>query len=202
MSRTLFTSRAGGDLKLPANRQTLGQAISLTTLHFMRQTHSDLVMVVDEKGENFECDALVTSTPGVGIAALAADCMPITFSAESVVGVAHIGRVGLGSAIAIKTVRAMRELGAQEIVATIGPSICRDCYEVSSDMYREFILHTPASSTSQAQHSLDLQRGVRAQLEANSVTVINLNLCTLENPLYFSFRRGGESARQAGIISL
>src|ERR1035437_9716759 len=127
MARTLFTARAGGDMKLLPNRELLHRQISLTALHFMRQTHSDIVKVVDETGsdfECFECDALVTRSTGVGLAALAADCMPITFAANDVIGVAHVGRVGLVNKISIKTVLTMRELGAEAIVATIGPSIC------------------------------------------------------------------------------
>ncbi len=202
MSRTLYTSRAGGDLKLPSNREKLRQSIALNSLHFMRQTHSDLVMIAEENDGDFECDALVTTTPGVGIAALAADCMPITFSAGAIVGVAHVGRIGLSNGIAIKTVELMRTLGASEIVATIGPSICSDCYEVSPAMYQEFIELIPESSTSSFKHCLSLQRGVRSQLGLLNVSIVDVETCTLENPLYFSYRRGGEPGRQAGVISI
>lgn len=202
MSRTLFTSRAGGDLKLLSNREKLQHSISLSSLHFMRQTHSDVVLIVDQNGGNFDCDALVTSTPGVGIAALAADCMPITFRARAVVGIAHVGRLGVGNGIARKTVEIMRNLGADEIEATIGPSICGDCYEVSQQMYQEFTNLIPQSSTSELKHCLNLQRGVRSQLEELNVSVVDLTTCTLENSLYFSHRRGGEPGRQAGVISI
>ncbi|MEJ0014739.1 MAG: polyphenol oxidase family protein [Actinomycetota bacterium] len=201
MSRTLFTARAGGDLKLLPNRNLLRRQLSLNALHFMRQTHSDIVKVVDETGSDFECDALITRSTGVGLAALAADCMPITFAASGVIGVAHVGRVGLVNKIAVKTVLKMRELGADSITATIGPSICSRCYEVSPDMYGDVINRVPASATSLHTHTLDLRAGVTAQLEENAVSVFNLDICTLENPEYYSFRRGGESARQAGIIS-
>ena len=202
MSRTLFTSRAGGDLKLSSNREKLRRSIALNSLYFMRQTHSDLVMIAEENDGDFDCDALVTTTPGVGLAALAADCMPITLSAGAIVGVAHVGRLGLGTGIAIKTVELMRTLGASDIVATIGPSICGNCYEVSPEMYQEFIKLIPESSTSNFKHCLNLQRGVRSQLEALDVSTIDVAICTLENPLYFSHRRGGEAGRQAGVISI
>ena len=202
MARTLFTARAGGDLKLLPNRELLRLQISLNTLHFMKQTHSDIVKIVDETGSNFECDALVTQSKGVGLAALAADCMPITFEAREVVGVAHVGRVGLLNRISVNTVSTMRSLGAEEITATIGPSICGRCYEVSAQMYHEFTSAVPESATTTQAHSLDLRAGVIAQLEVCGVTVVNLDICTLENPLYYSHRRGGEVARQAGIVSL
>ena len=202
MSRTLFTSRDGGDLKVALHREQLRKMLSLDQLHFMRQTHSDMVCVVGAEGSDFEADALITSEKGVGLAALAADCMPITFSSATVVGVAHVGRLGLVRGIAPKTVAKMRELGATEIVATIGPSICGKCYEVSVEMYREISLQYPATATSDESHCLDLQSGVRSQLEELGVSVVDVGICTLERPEYFSYRGGDIAERQAGIISL
>jgi hypothetical protein len=168
----------------------------------MNQTHSDVVEISDGSGSVYDCDALVTNKKGVGLAALAADCMPITFSSPSVVGVAHVGRVGLFKEIAPKTVAIMRELGAVEITATIGPSICGRCYEVSSEMYQESIITLPAAATSDQLHALDLKAGVTFQLQAIGVDVSDVDICTKEDRNYFSFRDGDESARQAGIISL
>ncbi len=202
MSRRLFTSRDGGDLKIIAHREALRVLLSLEDIHFMRQTHSDVVLEVVEGGEDFECDALVTTSKGVGLAALAADCMPITFESPGVVGVAHVGRVGLIKEIAPKTVSKMRELGATEIKATIGPSICARCYEVSFEMYREIIAEIPSTATSDQSHCLDLQSGVTWQLNNLGVSVTNLGICTLEEAGYFSYRGGDLLERQAGIISL
>jgi len=202
MSRTLFTSRYGGDLKDPVQREALRICLALPVLHFMKQSHSETVRVVDSAPGEFECDALITNTKGVGLAALAADCMPVTLSSSEWVGVAHVGRVGFTKGLATKTVTMMRELGAGKISATIGPSICGSCYEVSPDMYREISHLFPATKTSDEAHSLDLQSGLICELEAVGVLVSNLNICTLENLDYFSFRRDAESARQAGVISL
>lgn len=201
MSRTLFTSRFGGDLTLVSNREILMRTLSLSSLHFMRQTHSNIVQIVEESGENFAGDALVTTRKGVGLAALAADCMPITFVATGVIGIAHVGRVGLLNGIVNSVVRAMKELGAQGISATIGPSICANCYEVSSEMYREVVTQIPETATTPLRHSLNLQGGVSAQLEKLDVTVENVEICTLERHNYFSYRGGDAAARQAGVIS-
>ena len=202
MSRTLFTSRGGGNLKELARRESLREVLSLDSLVFMNQTHSDVVLIADGSGSVYDCDALVTKKKGVGLAALAADCMPITFSSPTVVGVAHVGRVGLFKEIAPKTVAIMRELGAVEITATIGPSICGRCYEVLSEMYQESIITLPAAATSDQLHALDLKAGVTFQLQAIGVDVSDVSICTKEDRNYFSFRNGDETARQAGIISL
>ena len=135
MSRTLFTSRDGGDLKDFARRESLRVDLSMDQLIFMHQTHSDQVLVVDGSEGEPQCDALVTRSKGVALAAMAADCMPVTFTSDGVVGIAHVGRVGLVKGIAQRTVETMLGLGAGKITAIIGPSICARCYEVSPDMY-------------------------------------------------------------------
>ena len=128
--------------------------------------------------------------------------MPLTFTSEGVVGIAHVGRVGLVKGIAPKTVETMLGLGAGKITAIIGPSICARCYEVSPEMYEEITALIPSTATSSELHSLDLQSGVKGQLESLGVAVKDVGICTLENSDYFSFRGGDLSARQAGIISL
>ena len=202
MSRTLFTSRDGGDLKDFARRESLRVDLSMDQLIFMHQTHSDQVLVVDGSEGEPQCDALVTRSKGVALAAMAADCMPVTFTSDGVVGIAHVGRVGLVKGIAPKTVETMLGLGAGKITAIIGPSICARCYEVSPDMYEEISTLIPSTATSSELHSLDLKSGVKSQLESLGVTVKDVGICTLENSDYFSFRGGDLSARQAGIISL
>ena len=202
MSRTLFTSRDGGDLKDFARRESLRVDLSMDQLIFMHQTHSDQVLVVDGSEGEPQCDALVTRSKGVALAAMAADCMPVTFTSDGVVGIAHVGRVGLVKGIAQRTVETMLGLGAGKITAIIGPSICARCYEVSPDMYEEISTLIPSTATSSELHSLDLKSGVKSQLESLGVTVKDVGICTLENSDYFSFRGGDLSARQSGIISL
>jgi hypothetical protein len=104
--------------------------------------------------------------------------------------------------ISLNTVQLMREMGAQEIIATIGPSICGRCYEVSPEMYAEVVATVPLSATTAQTHCLDLRAGITKQLVDAGVRVTNLSICTLENSGYFSYRRGAETARQAGVVSL
>ena len=202
MSRTLFSSRDFGDLKQDQKREDLRSLLSVEVIHFMKQSHGDVVLVVGESDEEFNCDALVTTSRGVGLAALAADCMPIIFTAEGVIAAAHVGRLGLLRGIVSKTVATMRIYGAVDIQALIGPSICGNCYEVSPEMYREAITQIPACATGDQLHSLNLQAGAMAELSALGVVSLDVGICTLENPRYFSYRRGDLTQRQAGVISL
>jgi copper oxidase (laccase) domain-containing protein len=51
--------------------------------------------------------------------------------------------------------------------------------------------------------ALDLGAAVRAQLERDDVTVVDVSRCTLESPDLYSHRRDGASAgRLAGLVRL
>jgi hypothetical protein len=99
----------------------------------------------------------------------------------------------------------MRELGAEEISAWIGPSICGRCYEVPEQMRDEVARAEPvsATTTSWGTPGLDVSAGVRAQLERCGVRVEDVGACTRERDDLYSYRRDGARAgRQAGVIRL
>ena len=131
------------------NYEILGQALGfeVENLVFTRQTHTDIVRVVDagNRGEGLsrevepECDALVTDTPGVTLAAFTADCTPILLHdpVTGAVGAVHAGWRGTVADIAGKAVRAMVEqFGArpEDIRAAIGPNIGVCCFETHADV--------------------------------------------------------------------
>ncbi len=150
-------------------------------------------------------DAQVTSLPGVGLMVRVADCVPVVLADPSagVVGVAHAGRRGMAADIATSTVREMRDLGATDITAWIGPHVCGRCYEVPAAMQAEVVAAVPESlaETSWGTQALDLGAGVRAQLERAGVTVLDVAGCTLEEPSLHSHRRDGAAAgRFAGLV--
>jgi copper oxidase (laccase) domain-containing protein len=57
------------------------------------------------------------------------------------------------------------------------------------------------AETSWGTPSVDIGRGVRAQLEAEEVEVLDVSRCTLEDDDLYSYRRQGEhSGRLAGLV--
>lgn len=150
-------------------------------------------------------DAQVTSLRGVGLMVRVADCVPVVLAdpAAGVIGVAHAGRLGTALDIVSATVEAMRELGASEITAWIGPHICGRCYEVPEQMRSEVSAVVPETyaDTSWGTPALDLGAGVRAQLQRAGATVIEVDRCTREEPDLHSHRRDGAAAgRFAGLV--
>ncbi|MGD0608830.1 MAG: peptidoglycan editing factor PgeF [Streptosporangiaceae bacterium] len=85
-------------------------------------------------------DALVTSTPGVVLAILTADCVPIVLH-DPVAGVlacVHAGWRGTVARVCAAAVAAMQTLGSRpaDVVAGIGPAIAPARYQVGPDVHQ------------------------------------------------------------------
>jgi YfiH family protein len=174
-------------------------------LQFMNQVHGDRVVIIEEVVDpDPTADALVTGIAGISLAVQVADCIPLLLSSPEAVAAVHVGRKGLMNEVALRAIDVMLEMGASEITAIIGPSICGACYEVSQDVYDEVVNQHPhaQSRTKQGTLALDLPKALISQLSAHSLDVINESMCTFENSDLFSYRRDGATGRQAGIITL
>lgn len=154
-------------------------------------------------------EALVTTTPGVGLAVIAADCVPILLADESagVIGVAHAGRRGMAAGIAVKAVDAMVALGASRAATTalLGPAICGACYEVGLAVQREVAPHVPAAvcQTREGTPGLDLHAGVADQLSRAGIEHIERDVrCTAEDAALYSYRRDGTTGRHGAAIAM
>ena len=114
------------------------------------QVHSADVRVVgaENVGEGitrdvpYPCDGFVTDTAGVSLIIRVADCTPILLAGKKedgspVVGAVHAGWRGTAKGIVTNAVEKMREIGAVEIKAAIGPCIHPCCYEVGADMKKD-----------------------------------------------------------------
>ncbi|MCW2785730.1 MAG: yfiH [Marmoricola sp.] len=179
----------------------------------LRQVHGAVVDVVEEPvdPDAFDgrpgADGVVTAMAGLTLMVRAADCVPVLLAdpGAGVIGAAHSGRPGLVAGIVPATVARMRDLGAVEISAWIGPYVCGACYEVPAALQDEVAAVVPESrsTTSWGTPALDIGAGVRAQLGALGIVATDLAACTRESSDLYSYRRDGErSGRHAGLIRL
>jgi YfiH family protein len=184
------------------NRQLLAKITG--PVQFMNQVHGNEVVEVKTLGDDPTCDALITSEPGIALAVMVADCIPLLLTSSTVVGAVHVGRRGLMNSVAIKALEAMRKLGAGQIHAQLGASICGRCYEVPQELADEVIAKHPVASslTNNLTPALDLPRALIADLLAMGVTYEASPICTLENDEYFSYRRHNITGRNAGVVWL
>lgn len=185
------------------NREIVSATVGPT--QYMNQVHGDRIALIEEVTDEIPtADALVTGIPGISLAVMVADCIPLLLKSKESVAAVHVGRRGLTNEITRKTLSLMRDMGASQITAIIGPAICGSCYEVSEDIYNDVIASHPfaQSKTSHGSFALDLPAAVRSVLSDEGVAIVNKFECTVENPELFSYRRDGVTGRQAGIISL
>ena len=185
------------------NRRILSDEVG--PIQYMNQVHGDRIAVIEVvTDEAPTADALVTGIPGVTLAVMVADCIPLLLTSKESVAAVHVGRRGLVNEITRKTLQVMREMGASKISGIVGPSICGTCYEVSEGIYNEVIASHPTaqSRTKSGTHALDLPAALMQVLLEEGVEIIDQFECTFESDKYFSYRRDGVTGRQVGVISL
>jgi polyphenol oxidase len=133
------------------NRRRLAAALDAEPADFVfaRQVHGAGVRVVGpaDRGSGTrtlddaipDTDALVTTAPGVVLAILTADCVPIVLHdpQAGVLACVHSGWRGTVARIGAAAVAAMAGLGArpERIVAGIGPAIDPARYQVGPDVH-------------------------------------------------------------------
>jgi len=185
--------------------------VATPTVVRMRQVHGSEVHTADHAwlrarpADPPVADGLVTANPGVVLVVRVADCVPVLLAdvERAVVGVAHAGRAGLVSGIVPATLARMRDLGADRVVAWVGPHVCGRCYEVPAQMRDEVEAVVPEAyaQTSWGTPAVDVGAGVAAQLLRAGIEVIDATRCTMEDQELYSYRRDGVTAgRMGGLV--
>ena len=193
-----------------ANRERLAGELGLSPdrVVWMEQVHGRTVTVVDGPRDTpaEATDALVTAVPGLAVAVLVADCVPVLLAdpEAGVVAAVHAGRVGARVGVLPAALAAMKEAGAElgRVEALLGPSVCGECYEVPAAMQADVATHLPgsASKTRQGTPGLDLRAGLWRQLADAGVARIGVDpRCTVEDRTLFSHRRDATTGRIAAI---
>jgi polyphenol oxidase len=151
---TLNLSLSVGDdpANVLENRRRLAAALGARPddLVFARQVHGAGVRIVGEaeRGSGAfslddaipDTDALVTSSPGVLLAILTADCVPIVLHDRQagVLACVHAGWRGTAARVAAAALAAMQTLGSRpsDVIAGLGPAASPARYQVGADVYQ------------------------------------------------------------------
>jgi YfiH family protein len=180
---------------------------------WLSQVHGVVVVDAAKIAGPVEADASFTTQAGVVCAILTADCLPVLFCDVSgtVVGAAHAGWRGLATGILGNTVVSMREAGAGEIVAWLGPAIGPQRFEVGGDVLDAFIrTHADATVAFKSiegrpgKYLADVYRLARMILaKAGVEQVAGGGLCTMSDASrFYSYRRDRVTGRMASLIWL
>lgn len=214
-SMNLSFTRGDEEAKVRENYARLGKAMGFACedLVLSDQTHTTNVRVVTEadRGKGFTCpkdyrdvDGMVTNVPGLVLATFYADCVPLFLvdPVHGAIGLSHSGWKGTAGKIGKHTVEVMeKEYGTrpEDLVVAIGPSICKDCYEVSEDVidafrkvFDEEIWEELFYRKPNGKYQFDLWRANELIFEEAGLQpeqIVTTDLCTCCNPgLLFSHR--------------
>ena len=187
------------------NRVRVTSFLKARVLLTAHQVHSATAVVVDKAWSTDErprADAIVTTTPGLALGVLTADCAPVLFAdaQAGVIAAAHAGWRGAIGGILEAALAAMQQLGANlsRIQAAVGPCIGQQAYEVGFEFEQEFLARDPDSGKFFARPDTDpgarphfhLSKYVAHRLTRAGIATAELAPCTYaEAGLFFSYRR-------------
>ena len=208
---------AAGALGIPAD--SLTATVQTPTNHVRRVGAGDRGSGITRPSEYTDVDGLLCGEPEVALTAFFADCVPLFFvdPVRRAIALAHSGWRGTVRRIGRVTVEQMKkEFGTrpEDLVAAVGPSICRDCYEVGEEVAEQFARSFGPEAESailekkeNGKYQLDLWEANRRVLLEAGLRPEKIQLpwlCTCCNPeLLFSHRAtGGKRGNMAAFLML
>ncbi|MDR3180010.1 MAG: polyphenol oxidase family protein [Holosporaceae bacterium] len=160
-------------------------------------------------------DAMVTSTSGIAIGILAADCAPILFFDDKnmIIAVAHAGWRGAALGVLESTLHRLVHRGADlaHTKVAIGPCIGKNSYEVNDDFHQYFRDHNDCFGIVAEKLHFDLPRYCQKCLRKSGVPEQNIQILPVDtaanNRSYFSYRAAcrsgnGVCGRNISVICL
>lgn len=213
-SMNVSFTRGDREEAVQENYERIAQCMGVTKNDFVcsDQTHTTNIRKVTREDAGCgvtrpktyqDVDGLITNVPGLVLSTFFADCVPLYFvdPVHRAIGMSHSGWRGTVGRMGRATILAMgQEYGTkpEDLICAIGPSICKDCYEVSEDVAEAFA----AEFKGQEEVILEVKGNGKYQLDlwkANEIVLLEAgvkkshlavtNLCTCCNPkLLFSHR--------------
>lgn len=212
LSIAAMTESSDGDCARVEARRSVCETTgaSFERLTILNQMHGNSVLSADSVQEVDadlrEGDGLVTREPSLPMGVLVADCVPVYLfdPVKRAGGIVHAGRAGTYSRIAQNAIYALeREHGvhASDLHAVIGPSAGPCCYEVSSEIARDFA----GSALPVTGRYLDLWQANVLQLEGCGVPrsqIEVVGICTICDRRFHSYRRKPKGGRNLALLVL
>jgi len=175
--------------------------VSRKKLFLMHQTHSNKVVVINNKNKNtnlIKSDAIITKMKKIALCVLTADCVPIILydSNNQIIGCIHAGWKGTIKGIIENTLLKFKKLNKKnKIFASVGPCIGKKNYEVGLEFYKNLISVSNKNSIYFAKKNktkklFDLRKYVTDKLIKLEVKIDHVNHDTFkERSNFFSYRR-------------
>lgn len=196
----------------------IAAAFGLKKVARLKQVHGNKIIFTDDEG-TFEApppegDGLINALKGFGIAAAAADCVPVLFADDkgTVTAAVHAGWRGTLAEISAEALRLINKrygIPPSRMRTVIGPSIKPCCYEVSEDVASLFLAKFGGGGgyiyeKGGGKYMLDLPRMNAIILEREGAGAIETPAyCTKCDGSFYSYRREGKGVpSQLSFIGL
>lgn len=204
-----------GDDQSYARINALGHRLGLSSLVFLKQTHSIDGHEVNQATPNFLAgDYLITNQPNLGLALFTADCLPLIIYDPTTrsVGIAHAGWRGAIAGIATRMINHMIDLYGsrpEDCIVYFGPTARACCYEVGNDfiaMHAANRLVSDALCMRNDRFYFDTIAYHKRLLFGAGINethcITDYALCTICNHQFCSWRRQQTLQRQLTIVWL
>ena len=190
--------------------------LSFTQVYMVNQVHGADVITVEKTAAwdpTPEADGLLTNLPGVGLATVHADCVPVLIvdPVRRAIAAIHAGWKGTLAQIVPKALQQMsREYGTvpEDCWAAIGPAIGACCYRVSAERFKLFQKSCPEVGLIEQDgiYALDLVAINHHYLRSMGLSDARIdpaNLCTsCQREDFYSYRREQTTGRMLSLIAI
>ena len=197
--------------QIPAFHQKLIDLYFMNSLTTAKLIHTDLTLNINTDDLSLNADALITDHPKQLVAITTADCIPVFLydPVNTKIGIVHSGRMGLKKQITIKSIQKMSlelNISLTDLQIQIGPHICHMCYEVGSDILKEFDISCPTEKGYRPMENILIN-----DLLALGITRDNIRAsdycthCSKDNEgekKFYSYRNNGETERILSFIGI
>ncbi|MBK5287776.1 MAG: laccase domain-containing protein [Acidimicrobiia bacterium] len=158
----------------------------------------------DPDADGVDADGVVTAVSGLALMAIGADCAPIALANDGACAAVHAGWRGAVDGIIPAAVAAVRACGAGPVRAVVGPCVCAAHYEFGEELLADLADRVGphvAQCTAEGKPAFDLRATIVHALRAAAVDDVEvLDVCTVESPDYFSYRRDGRTGRHGVLV--
>lgn len=194
-------------------------------IYEVKQVHGNNIVVLNKNfkiknagnyyGLNLaEADGAFTQKTGIMLCIRTADCIPVLFydNIKKAAGAVHCGWRGVYADIIINAKNILVNdfhSNLDDVVIIIGPSICKNCYEVKEDFLNKFISKNKLNQRFFEKKSdrnklfFDLKGLLKNELNLSGFkkeNIHDLNKCNFEDKNFYSYRRNKTDKRQVSFI--
>lgn len=193
------------------NRETVSNFLAIPDIRLCmcKQVHGTNIATVDDHGIIDAADGLITTTPGLAIGVLVADCAALLFSdhINGVIAAVHAGWRGASEGIVSTAVETFIKAGSDlhNTNVYVSPCISQSSFEVGEEVASRF--PDLFVDRSQKKPHIDLQGFIQYELVTSGIHARNISIdtsCTFRSPdkLHSHRRDGLMSGRMMAVAVL